>query len=283
MGFVTAARRRADLLQGLGQRPPVVLSHGWPLNSDSWEAQMLFLAEQRLPLHRPRPARPRPIHPDLARQRDGHLRRRPRRADRGARPARRHARRLLHRRRRGRPLHRPARHRPRRAGSCSSRAVPPFMLRDRRQPRRRADRGLRRHPGRLARRPLAALPRPRRRAVLRQQPARRERVAGHPRRVLAAGHAGRAPQRLRVHRGVLRHRLPRRPRRSRRADAGHPRRRRPGRAVRGRRQGLGGADRRRRAEGLPRRAARHHRHPQGPARRRPARVPQLDHAKGRPP
>ena len=27
---------------GLGQ--PVVFSHGWPLSSDSWEAQMLFLA-----------------------------------------------------------------------------------------------------------------------------------------------------------------------------------------------------------------------------------------------
>jgi non-heme chloroperoxidase len=27
-----------------GQGSPVVLSHGWPLNSDSWEAQMLFLA-----------------------------------------------------------------------------------------------------------------------------------------------------------------------------------------------------------------------------------------------
>jgi len=28
-----------------GEGPPVVFSHGWPLNSDSWEAQMLFLAE----------------------------------------------------------------------------------------------------------------------------------------------------------------------------------------------------------------------------------------------
>ena len=28
-----------------GQGSPVVLSHGWPLNSDSWEAQMLFLAD----------------------------------------------------------------------------------------------------------------------------------------------------------------------------------------------------------------------------------------------
>jgi non-heme chloroperoxidase len=27
---------------GLGQ--PVVFSHGWPLSSDSWESQMLFLA-----------------------------------------------------------------------------------------------------------------------------------------------------------------------------------------------------------------------------------------------
>ena len=29
-----------------GAGAPVVFSHGWPLNSDSWEAQMLFLAER---------------------------------------------------------------------------------------------------------------------------------------------------------------------------------------------------------------------------------------------
>jgi non-heme chloroperoxidase len=29
----------------LGEGQPVVFSHGWPLNSDSWEAQMMFLAE----------------------------------------------------------------------------------------------------------------------------------------------------------------------------------------------------------------------------------------------
>ena len=27
-----------------GEGPPVVFSHGWPLNADSWEAQMQFLA-----------------------------------------------------------------------------------------------------------------------------------------------------------------------------------------------------------------------------------------------
>src|SRR5688572_16897359 len=29
-----------------GRGQPIVFSHGWPLNSDSWEAQMLFLADQ---------------------------------------------------------------------------------------------------------------------------------------------------------------------------------------------------------------------------------------------
>jgi non-heme chloroperoxidase len=29
---------------GTGQ--PIVFSHGWPLNSDSWESQMLFLASR---------------------------------------------------------------------------------------------------------------------------------------------------------------------------------------------------------------------------------------------
>ncbi len=60
-----------------GAGRPVVLSHGWPLNSDSWEAQQLFLAEHgyRAIAH-DRRGHGRST-PDLGRQRDGHLRRRP--------------------------------------------------------------------------------------------------------------------------------------------------------------------------------------------------------------
>ena len=32
---------------------PVVFSHGWPLSSDSWESQMMFLASQGYRCHRP--------------------------------------------------------------------------------------------------------------------------------------------------------------------------------------------------------------------------------------
>ena len=28
-----------------GKGPPVTFSHGWPLNSDAWDGQMLFLAQ----------------------------------------------------------------------------------------------------------------------------------------------------------------------------------------------------------------------------------------------
>jgi non-heme chloroperoxidase len=45
VGFVTARDGAEIFYKDWGAGPPVVLSHGWPLNSDSWEAQMLFLAE----------------------------------------------------------------------------------------------------------------------------------------------------------------------------------------------------------------------------------------------
>ncbi len=89
---------------------------------------------------------------------------------------------------------------------------------------------------------------------------RARRRPGHPRRVLAPGHAC-------GHRAAyeciaafsatdFRPDLA-----ARRPHPGHPRRRRPDRAVRGRRQALRRAGHRRRAQGLRGRAARHHRHP----------------------
>src|SRR3954465_1688819 len=45
MGVVRTNDGTELYFKGWGGGPAVVLSHGWPLNSDSWEAQMLFLAE----------------------------------------------------------------------------------------------------------------------------------------------------------------------------------------------------------------------------------------------
>jgi non-heme chloroperoxidase len=45
MGFVTTPDGTEIFYKDWGAGPPVVLSHGWPLNADSCEAQMLFLAE----------------------------------------------------------------------------------------------------------------------------------------------------------------------------------------------------------------------------------------------
>jgi non-heme chloroperoxidase len=44
MGFITVKDGAQIFYKDWGGGRPVVFSHGWPLNSDSWEAQMLFLA-----------------------------------------------------------------------------------------------------------------------------------------------------------------------------------------------------------------------------------------------
>ena len=44
MNYVTTADGAEIFYKDWGMGQPVVFSHGWPLNSDSWEAQMLFLA-----------------------------------------------------------------------------------------------------------------------------------------------------------------------------------------------------------------------------------------------
>jgi non-heme chloroperoxidase len=45
MPYITAADGAHIYYKDWGEGRPVVLCHGWPLNSDSWEAQQLFLAE----------------------------------------------------------------------------------------------------------------------------------------------------------------------------------------------------------------------------------------------
>jgi len=44
MGTITTEDRTQIYYKDWGTGQPVVLSHGWPLTSDSWEAQMFFLA-----------------------------------------------------------------------------------------------------------------------------------------------------------------------------------------------------------------------------------------------
>ena len=44
MSLLTTSDGTQIFYKDWGSGPPVVFSHGWPLNSDSWESQMLFLA-----------------------------------------------------------------------------------------------------------------------------------------------------------------------------------------------------------------------------------------------
>ena len=139
MPFVSADDGAQIFYKDWGSGPPVILSHGWPLNADAWDAAARFLAEHG--------------HRVIAHDRRGHGRstqtwhgnEMDTYADdlatphRGARPERPHPGRALDGWRRDRPLRRSARQRPggearARVGRAAAHAA------DRRQPRGPADR-----------------------------------------------------------------------------------------------------------------------------------------------
>ena len=268
MSFVTVSDGTQIYYKDWGSGPPVLLSHGWPLNSDSWEAQMLFLATNGFRV--------------IAHDRRGHGRSTQSWSGNdmdtyaddlatvietldlrdvalvgfstgGGEVAR-----YIGRHGTGRV-----------AKVVLVSAVPPFMLRTEDNPAGVPIDGLRQSPGGIVGGPLADLSGPGRRTVLRRQPEGCEPVTRSAGRLLATGDAGRPPQRPGMHHRLLRHRLPAGSRKDRCPDPRHPRRRRPGRATRGGRRGIRGPDLRRGTEGLSGRPARHHRHPQGGTLGRP--------------
>ena len=46
MGFATARDGAQIFFKDWGEGAPVVFSHGWPLNGDAWESQMVFLCQK---------------------------------------------------------------------------------------------------------------------------------------------------------------------------------------------------------------------------------------------
>ncbi|HKF98423.1 MAG TPA: alpha/beta hydrolase, partial [Steroidobacteraceae bacterium] len=46
MPFVTAKDGTNIFYKDWGSGKPIVFSHGWPLNADAWDAQMLFLGSK---------------------------------------------------------------------------------------------------------------------------------------------------------------------------------------------------------------------------------------------
>ena len=128
MPTITTADGTEIFYKDWGSGQPIVFSHGWPLSSDDWDAQLMFFL-----LHGYRVvAADRRGHGRSAQVADGHDM--DHYADDLAAvvgapgPARRGARGALHRRRGGRAVHRAARGEPGRAKAVLISSVPPLMV-----------------------------------------------------------------------------------------------------------------------------------------------------------
>ena len=237
---------------------PVLLSHGWPLNSDAWEAAAMFLADNGYRV--------------IAHDRRGHGRstqtwegnNMATYADDLAcliepGPHQPHACRPFHGRRRSRPLCRTPRKRPGRSGRpglrCTAHDAP-----HRRQPRRRAHRRLRRHPRRRSGQPLAVCiaTSPTDRSSATTAPAASLRAPG----TRSGCRAWRQAPETRTSASPPSSATDFRPdlAQARRSDPCHPRRRRPDRSLRGQRQTLRRTRRGRAAHRLRGRSPRPSRH-----------------------
>ena len=177
---------------GTGQ--PVVFSHGWPLSSDAWEDQMLFLASRgfRCIAH-DRRGHGRSSQPWTGNDMDTY-------ADDLAALVQaldlKDAIHVGHSTGGGEVARYIGRHGTTRVSKVVLiGAITPLMLQTPANPGGLPLKVVRRHPRRRPEGPLTVL-QGLERAVLRRQPRRCDRVAGRPRHVLAARHAGRPQERV---------------------------------------------------------------------------------------
>ena len=192
-----------------GKGPVVTFSHGWPLNSDAWDGQMLFLAQNgfRVVAH-DRRGHGRSSQASSGNDMDGY-------ADDLAAVIEaldlKDATLVGHSTGGGEVARYIGRHGTKRvAKAVLIAAVPPIMLKIRGQSGGPADRGVRRHAGGSDQGPLAILQGSGHPVLWRQQ-AGGQGLPGNAGSVLALEHAGRPQERLRKHQGLLRDRFHRGP------------------------------------------------------------------------
>ena len=205
-----------------GSGQPIVFSHGWPLSSDDWDAQMLFFLHHgyRVIAHDRRGhGRSAQVSEgndmdhyaddlaDLVQHLDLHV-----------------AVHIGHSAGGGEVARYVGRHGESRVAKVVLvSAVTPFGPADRRQPGRRAADRLRGPAGRAGGEPLGVLPSRGFRAVLQFRPAGRGGVGGGHRELVASGHDGRREGAVRVCLGVHPPGLQRGPEEDQRAGPGHER------------------------------------------------------------